>query len=45
MEKSCFRASPSVHHCTVAQTTPSAGGRGVVHGNVKGAGEQLEVRS
>ena len=44
VEKSC-RASPSVHHCTVAQPTPSAGGKGVVHGNVKGAGEQLEVRS
>ena len=29
VEKS-FRASPSVHHCTVAQSTPSAGGRGVV---------------
>ena len=44
VEKSC-RASPSVHHCTVAQPTPSAGGRGVVNGNVKGAGKQIEVRS
>ena len=43
VEKSCG-ASPSVHHCTVAQPTPSAGGKGVVHGNAKGAGEQLEVR-
>ena len=37
MEKRC-RASPSVHHCTVAQPTPSAGVRGVVPGKVKGAG-------
>ena len=29
VEKSC-RASPSFHHCTVAQPTPSAGGKGVV---------------
>ena len=44
MEKSC-RISPSVHHCTVAPPTPSAGGRGVVHKNVKGGGKQFEVRS
>ena len=43
-EKSC-RMSPSVHHCTVAPPTPSAGGRGVVHGNVKGGGKQFEVGS
>ena len=33
MAKSC-RTSPSVHHGTVAPPTPSAGGRGVVHGKV-----------
>ena len=32
-------------YCTIAQPTPSASGRGVVHGKVKGAGKQLEVRS
>ena len=42
MKKSC-RASPSVHHYTVAQPTPSAGG--VVHRKVKGGFNQLEVRS
>ena len=29
----------------VAPLTPSTGGRGVVHGKVKGGGKQLEVRS
>ena len=42
--KSC-RTSPSVHHCTVAPPTSSAGGRGVVHGKVKGGGKQLEFGS
>ena len=42
MAKSC-RTSPSVHHCTVAPPTPSAGGgRGVVHGKVKGAVNSLK---
>ena len=41
MAKSC-RTSPSVHHCTVAPPTPYKGGRGVVHGKVKGGGKPLE---
>ena len=41
MEKSC-RTLPSVQHCTVALPTPSAGGRGVVHGKVKGAVNNLK---
>ena len=41
MEKSC-RTSPSAHHCTVAPQIPSAGGRGVVHGKVKGAVNSLK---
>ena len=41
MEKSC-RTSLSVHHCTVAPPTPSAGGRGVVHGKVKGTVNSLK---
>ena len=41
MEKSC-RTSLSVHDCTVAPPTPSAGGRGVVHGKVKGAVNSLK---
>ena len=44
VEKS-YKTSFSVHHCTVAPPTPSAGGRGVTHGKVKGDGKQLEVRS
>ena len=42
MAKSC-RTSPSVHHCTVAPPTPYAGGRGVVHGKVKGGGNSLKT--
>ena len=39
--ESC-RASPSVHHCTVAPPTPSAGGRAVVHRKVKEAVNSLK---
>ena len=31
--------SHSVHHCTVAPTTPSAGGKGLVNAKVKGGGK------
>ena len=44
MEESC-RTSPSVHHCTVAPLTPSTGGRGVVHGKVKGGGGVNSLKS
>ena len=44
MEKS-YRTSPSVHHCTVAPLTPSTGGRGVVHGKVKGGGVNSLLKS
>ena len=44
LEKSCG-TSPSVHHCTVAPPTPSAGDRGVAHGKVKEGGKQLKVVS
>ena len=41
MANSC-RTSPSVHHCTVAPPTPYGGGRGVVHGKVKGGVNSLK---
>ena len=41
MEKSC-RISPSVHHCTVAPPTPSAGAGASSTGKSKGAVNSLK---